>query len=176
MGEKRLPLLIKGSCHEVTEGIRTFLFPGTPCERNLTIPQSKIRDFCQLPLHKGAGVLPHQCFIHRFSDTCRSLHLAEDDAFIVPLHMPSPYQNGSMRASTPTGFFYAEIYPHPLWNVENLSVDNFAVKIFSTRPVESCEETHTGLWKKSGWGSKAKWSFPHKLSLILLILPFPMIE
>ena len=24
----------------MTEGIRTFLFPGTPCERNLTIPQS----------------------------------------------------------------------------------------------------------------------------------------
>ena len=38
----------------MTEGIRTFLFPGTPCERNLTIPQSKIEDFCQLPLHKGA--------------------------------------------------------------------------------------------------------------------------
>ena len=31
----------------MTEGIRTLLFPGTPCERNLTIPQSKIRDFCQ---------------------------------------------------------------------------------------------------------------------------------
>ena len=38
----------------MTEGIRTFRFPGTPCERNLTIPQSKIKDFCQLPLHKGA--------------------------------------------------------------------------------------------------------------------------
>ena len=47
----------------MTEGIRTFLFPGTPCERNLTIPQSKIRDFCQLPLHKGARVLPHQCVV-----------------------------------------------------------------------------------------------------------------
>ena len=35
----------------MTEGIRTFLFPGTPCERNLTIPQSKIRDFCQLPFY-----------------------------------------------------------------------------------------------------------------------------
>ena len=42
----------------MTEGIRTFLFPGTPCERNLTIPQSKIRDFCQLPLHKGAVGAP----------------------------------------------------------------------------------------------------------------------
>ena len=39
--------------HE-TEGIRIFLFPSTLCERNLTIPQSKIKDFCQLPLHKGA--------------------------------------------------------------------------------------------------------------------------
>ena len=38
----------------MTEGIRISLFPGTPCERNLTIPQSKIKDFCQLPLHKGA--------------------------------------------------------------------------------------------------------------------------
>ena len=38
----------------MTEGIRTSLFPGTPCECNLTIPQSKIKDFCQLPLHKGA--------------------------------------------------------------------------------------------------------------------------
>ena len=65
----------------------------------------------------------------------------------------------------------SKIYPHPLWNVENLSVDNFTVKIFSTRPVEGCEETHTGLWKKSGCRSKAKWTFPHKLSLILLILP-----
>ena len=70
----------------------------------------------------------------------------------------------------------SKIYPHPLWNVENLSVDNLDAKIFSTRPVEGCEETHTGLWKKSGCRSKAKWSFPHKLSLILLILPFPMIE
>ena len=38
----------------MTEGIRISLFPGTPCERNLTIPQAKIKDFCQLPLHKGA--------------------------------------------------------------------------------------------------------------------------
>ena len=52
----------------MTEGIRTFLFPGTPCERNLTIPQSKIRDFCQLPLHKGAGVLPHQLESHVGAD------------------------------------------------------------------------------------------------------------
>ena len=31
----------------MTEGIRISLFPGTPCERDLAIPQSKIRDFCQ---------------------------------------------------------------------------------------------------------------------------------
>ena len=40
----------------MTEGIRIFLFPGTPYERNLTIPQSKIREFCQLPLHKGGQI------------------------------------------------------------------------------------------------------------------------
>ena len=39
----------------MTEGIRISLFPSTLCERNLTIPQSKIKDFCQLPLHKGAS-------------------------------------------------------------------------------------------------------------------------
>ena len=31
----------------MTEGIRISLFSGTHCERNLTIPQSKIKDFCQ---------------------------------------------------------------------------------------------------------------------------------
>ena len=48
----------------MTEGIRTIIFPGTPDSRIFTIPQSKIKDFCQLPLHKGAGVLPHQ-YVHR---------------------------------------------------------------------------------------------------------------
>ena len=38
----------------MTEGIRTIIFPGTPDSRIFTIPQSKIKDFCQLPLHKGA--------------------------------------------------------------------------------------------------------------------------
>ena len=38
----------------MTEGIRTSTFPGTPRSRSFTIPQSKIKDFCQLPLHKGA--------------------------------------------------------------------------------------------------------------------------
>ena len=38
----------------MTEGIRTFLFPGIVNSRTFTIPQSKIKDFCQLPLHKGA--------------------------------------------------------------------------------------------------------------------------
>ena len=52
----------------MTEGIRISLFPGTPCECNLTIPQSKIKDFCQLPLHKGARVLPHQCVYRWFSE------------------------------------------------------------------------------------------------------------
>ena len=56
-GEQRLPLLIKGSCHEVTEGIRTSGIPRTLCECNFTIPQSRacVRRASQLPLHKGAG-------------------------------------------------------------------------------------------------------------------------
>ena len=51
----------------MTEGIRTSTFPGTLRSRSFTIPQSKIKDFCQLPLHKGAGVLPHQCVCRYFS-------------------------------------------------------------------------------------------------------------
>ena len=31
----------------MTEGIRTIIFPGTPDSRIFTIPQSKIKDFCQ---------------------------------------------------------------------------------------------------------------------------------
>ena len=42
----------------MTEGIRTSTFPGTPRSRSFTIPQSKIKDFCQLPLHKGAVGAP----------------------------------------------------------------------------------------------------------------------
>jgi len=47
----------------MTEGIRTPLFPGTLNRRTFTIPQSRacVRCASQLPLHKGAGVLPHQC-------------------------------------------------------------------------------------------------------------------
>ena len=82
-----------------------------------------------------------------------------------------PHQSVDWFAMTRIYKSTSKIYPHPLWNVENLSVDNVTVKIFSTRPVEGCEETHTGLWKKSGCRSKANGTFPHKLSLILLILP-----
>ena len=66
----------------MTEGIRTFLFPGTPCECKFDNPSVKNQRFlpavhCGMtatgshvilircaehhPLHKGAGVLPHQC-------------------------------------------------------------------------------------------------------------------
>ena len=38
----------------MTEGIRTSILPGIFNNRTFTIPQSKIKDFCQLPLHKGA--------------------------------------------------------------------------------------------------------------------------
>ena len=47
---KRLPLLIKGSCpsaHTGAEGIRTSIFPGIVNNHAFTIPQSKIKDFCQ---------------------------------------------------------------------------------------------------------------------------------
>ena len=36
---QRLPLLTKGSCHEVTEGIRTPALPGSLNKRSFTIPQ-----------------------------------------------------------------------------------------------------------------------------------------
>ena len=42
----------------MTEGIRTPSTPGTLDRCSFTIPQSKIRDFCQLPLHKGAVGAP----------------------------------------------------------------------------------------------------------------------
>ena len=42
----------------MTEGIRTSIIPGIVNNRTFTIPQSKIKDFCQLPLHKGAGGAP----------------------------------------------------------------------------------------------------------------------
>ena len=59
----------------MTEGIRTAVFPGILNSRNFTIPQSKIKDFCQLPLHKGAGVLPHQCVLQSFSHNSRKIRI-----------------------------------------------------------------------------------------------------
>ena len=55
--------------HE-TEGIRTSIFPGILNSRTFAIPQSWPcgRRPCQLPLHKGAGVLPHQCVYRCFSE------------------------------------------------------------------------------------------------------------
>ena len=50
----------------MTEGIRTPIYLSILNGRGFTIPQSKIKDFCQLPLHKGAGVLPHQYIIRWF--------------------------------------------------------------------------------------------------------------
>ena len=43
---------------------------------DLTIPQSKIKDFCQLPLHKGAGGAPAPVRLSKI--------LVGDDALIVP--------------------------------------------------------------------------------------------
>ena len=47
----------------MTEGIRTLITPGTLNRHGFTIPQSRACGgrASQLPLHKGAGVLPHQC-------------------------------------------------------------------------------------------------------------------
>ena len=47
----------------MTEGIRTFRFPGTPCERNLTIPQSAAltAPFTQGSRGDEGNGLPRQC-------------------------------------------------------------------------------------------------------------------
>ena len=62
-------------------------------------------------------------------------------------------------------------FPQGLWNVENFPVENLG-SIFSPQvAVDDCGNSHIGLWKKSGCGSKTKPTFPHKFLLILLILP-----
>ena len=83
----------------MTEGIRTFLFPGTPCERNLTIPQSKIRDFCQLPLHKGAEVLPHQCFF-RWRSQWLGLPIASEISHLGIVIVSTIWLSVSRRSDT----------------------------------------------------------------------------
>ena len=69
----------------MTEGIRTSIFPGTPCERNFTIPQAKIKDFCQLPLHKGAVGAPAPVRLSMFLRRTENLYhippLRNDMAF-----------------------------------------------------------------------------------------------
>ena len=65
-------------------------------------------------------------------------------------------------------------FPQPLWNVEFLPVENLAAKFSPQLAVDGCGKKNMGLWKKSGCGSRANTTFPHKFLLILLILPKPM--
>ena len=55
----------------MTEGIRTAVFLGILNNRTFTIPQSQpsVRRLCQLPLHKGAVGVPHQCIVRWLSNT-----------------------------------------------------------------------------------------------------------
>ncbi len=60
----------------MTEGIRTAVFPGILNSRNFTIPQSKIKDFCQLPLHKGASGCSRTSALYDGSQTLEEDHSA----------------------------------------------------------------------------------------------------
>ena len=71
---------------------------------------------------------------------------------------------------------YLRIFPQPLWNVENLPVENFFQKKLPQGAVDGCGKITRGVWKKSGCGSRANGTFPHNFLLILLILPKPMKE
>ena len=56
-GAQRLPLLTKGSCpsaHTGAEGIRTFLFLGTPCECKFDNPSVKNQRFLPAPFTQGS--------------------------------------------------------------------------------------------------------------------------
>ena len=64
----------------MTEGIRTAVFPGILNSRNFTIPQSKIKDFCQLPLHKGAAGCSRTS---AFFDSKKPSHLSVRRFFII---------------------------------------------------------------------------------------------
>ena len=59
----------------------------------------------------------------------------------------------------------------PLLIVETFSVDNRCVRFCQQRAVENIVFLHIGLWTKIRCSPKRKPTFPHKFSLILLLLP-----
>ena len=66
---------------------------------------------------------------------------------------------------------YHKSFQQQLWNVENISVDNFGRNYLSTHAVESCEFPTHPLWKKIRCGSRPNSTFPHKFPLLLPLLP-----
>ena len=88
----------------MTEGIRTFIFPGSLSSRAFAIPQSKIKDFCQLPLHKGASgcsrtsAFPQSIhFLPRFDNP--SVSCADSSLYTrEPLGVPLGQQGGVFSA------------------------------------------------------------------------------
>ena len=105
---QRLPLLIKGSCHEVTEGIRTSGFPRTLCECNFTIPQSRacVRRASQLPLHKGAGGAPAPVRSPKAFISCCDLTIPQSASLTAPPEW-EPRRNGVPHSTGSQG--------HPLF-------------------------------------------------------------
>ena len=68
----------------MTEGIRTPIILCALIDAALQSLSQKSEIFASSLYTREPGVLPHQCFIHRFSDTWRSLHLVGT--------MPSSYR------------------------------------------------------------------------------------
>ena len=77
----------------MTEGIRTFLFPDAPCERNLTIPQSRacVRRASQLPLHKGAEGAPAPVRSPKAFIFCPNLTIPQSAALTAPFAQGSRF-------------------------------------------------------------------------------------
>jgi len=65
---------------------------------------------------------------------------------------------------------HSKIFPQPLWNVENLSVENRDEKNTSTASVDKLFFSTFTLWIKKRCGSNTKGTFPHKFVLRLLRL------
>ena len=72
-------------------------------------------------------------------------------------------------------FPWGKAFPQGLWIMNRLHCGKVGQKIWGKPAVEKWNFHTDALWKKRPWGSKAKGSFPHKKSLLKLLLKFILI-
>lgn len=112
-----------------------------------------------------------ECKMHNKGDMFRTYVFPQSiDRGYYFNHLQSKYINCALCIVN-----FAFIYPHPLWNVENFSVDNLPFKVRLLTPVDNLNLSTISLLIKKPCCHWLKSTFPHIFLLLILLLPYILI-